>query len=79
MPKTTSSPAKSSSSSYGKETSKSIEMDAAEYFREIPPEIKATRLPGMDENYPTLVIVGLALLIMLNLGAAAFLILNLAG
>ncbi|MBC7871969.1 MAG: hypothetical protein H7Y09_14080 [Chitinophagaceae bacterium] len=76
--KNVSSPAKSSNF-FGKESSKSVEMDAAEYFREIPPEIKATRLPGMDENYPVLVVVGLVLLIMLNLGAAGFLVLNLAG
>ena len=51
------------------------EPDASIYFRAIPKGIKATRLPGTDEKYPALAIVGLVILILLNLGAAAALFL----
>lgn len=55
------------------------EIDPSEYFREIPPKIKPTRLPGVDESYPVLVVLGLLVLILLNVGAAGFLLSNLAG
>ena len=50
------------------------ELDAAELFSYIPPEIKATRLPGTVERYPFIVTLGLFLLVLLNIGAAALLV-----
>lgn len=55
------------------------EIDASEYFREIPPKIKPTRVPGVDESYPVVVVLGVLVLILLNVGAAGLLISNLAG
>lgn len=54
-------------------------IDPGVYFRAIPPEIKATRLPGMDERYSPIVIPMIMILVLLNIGAVAFLVLNLAG
>lgn len=51
--------------------------EASEYFQYIPKEIKATRLPGTRERYPALVIVGLLVVLLLNVGAVALLVNNL--
>jgi hypothetical protein len=50
---------------------------AAELFGYIPKEIKATRLPGTRERTPLLLTLGLIVLILLNLGAASLLMINL--
>lgn len=55
------------------------DIDPGEYFNEIPSSIRATRLPGMSEKYPRLVIIGLIMLILANAGAAALLFTKLAG
>lgn len=55
------------------------DIDPSEYFREIPQGIKATRLPGTNERYPPLLVIGLLLLIVLNIGAAALLATKLIG
>lgn len=55
------------------------EPDPSEYFAMIPDSIKATRLPGIDEKHPTLVRLLLYLLILLNIGAAGFLAVQLMG
>jgi len=52
------------------------EPDPSEYFREIPATIKPTRLPGTDASSPTLLRVGLGILLLLNVGAVAILILR---
>jgi hypothetical protein len=49
-------------------------LDPSEFFRYIPKEIKATRLPGTREGYPILVILGLVVLLALNVGAVMFLV-----
>ncbi len=53
--------------------------DPAEMFRHIPKEIKATRLPGTNERYPILVILGFLIAIAANIGAVAFLVSRLTG
>jgi tetratricopeptide (TPR) repeat protein len=53
------------------------QLDASDFFQYIPKEITRTRLPGTNEHYPVMVILGLVLVILLNLGAAALLIMNL--
>jgi hypothetical protein len=55
------------------------EPDPSEYFAAIPEEIKATRLPGTDERRPRLLMIGLALLVLLNLVAVGLLIFQLVG
>jgi hypothetical protein len=55
------------------------DRDPSEYFRLIPSEIKATRLPGEDEKYPAFIPIGIALLVILNLAAAGLLVVNLLG
>jgi hypothetical protein len=55
------------------------DLDPSEYFRAIPRNIKATRLPGTNERYPALALLGLFLLIALNLGAVALLVAQLTG
>jgi tetratricopeptide (TPR) repeat protein len=52
-------------------------LDASEFFQYIPKDIHATRLPGTRERYPALVILGLLGVIVLNLGAVAWLVMNL--
>lgn len=51
-----------------------VAIDPSEYFKSIPSEIKATRLPGSNERYPLLVILGLIVLLALNIGAVALLV-----
>jgi hypothetical protein len=53
------------------------QLDASDFFQYIPKEITSTRLPGTNERYPAMVILGLLLVILLNLGAAALLVMNL--
>lgn len=48
--------------------------DPVEYFAYIPKEIKATRIPGTNEHYPALVLLGLLVLIAANIGAVYLLI-----
>jgi hypothetical protein len=55
------------------------EPDPSEYFREIPATIKPTRLPGTDARSPALLRVGLGILVLLNISAAAILILRSQG
>jgi hypothetical protein len=55
------------------------DQDPSEYFKLIPNNIKATRLPGEDEKYPALIPLGIALLVILNLAAAGLLAVNLLG
>ncbi len=52
-------------------------VNADDFFRYIPKEIKATRLPGTNERYPALILVGLLLSILLNVGAAVLLFVKL--
>lgn len=49
------------------------EDDPMVYFDTIPKDIKATRLPGEDERYPAALIAGFVLLLVMNIGAAGFL------
>jgi hypothetical protein len=46
-------------------------VDPAHFFTFIPDDIKPTRLPGTNERYPALVMVGLLLLVVFNGGALA--------
>jgi hypothetical protein len=46
-------------------------VDPSEFFKFIPDEVKPTRLPGTNERYPALVIIGLLLLLIFNGGALA--------
>jgi len=52
-------------------------LDASEFFQYIPKDIQPTRLPGTRERYPALVILGLLGVLLLNVGAVAFLVMNL--
>lgn len=54
-------------------------VDPSEFFKFIPAEIKATRLPGTNERYPALVIVGLLLLLAFNVGGLALVYMTLTG
>jgi len=49
-------------------------LDADEFFQYIPREITATRLPGTNERYPVLALVGLLVFIVANVGAVIFFI-----
>jgi hypothetical protein len=53
--------------------------DPSAYFKLIPDHIKATRLPGEDEKYPSFVPIGIGVLVVLNIAAAGLLALNLMG
>ncbi len=53
-------------------------LDTTELFSYIPDEIKPTRLPGTRERHPVALVIGLIVLILLNLGAAALLVYRLA-
>mgnify|MGYP001461302913 CR=1 FL=1 len=50
--------------------------DPSVYFEMIPVEIKATRIPGIDETYPSMLIPSIIGLVLLNIGALAMLFLN---
>jgi hypothetical protein len=56
--------------------SSSEELDPSLLFRRIPQQIKPTRVPGTNEKYPALVVIGLLTLIALNIGAIGFLVVN---
>lgn len=47
------------------------------YFRHLPDGIKPTRMPGVDEKYPPLLLIVLAMLVLANLAALALLLVNL--
>jgi hypothetical protein len=51
-------------------------LDASEFFSYIPKEISPTRLPGTRENYPIVVVLGLLIVLALNIGAVAFLVMK---
>lgn len=55
------------------------EAGAEVLFALIPQEISATRLPGTNERYPVLLIIGLLVLVLGNIGAVALLIMQLTG
>lgn len=63
----------------GKEMESSGDMDPDIYFREIPLEVKATTLPGMGQGVPLSTMMVLAVLVLLNIGAAVALVLQLQG
>lgn len=67
-----------SATAFAVDNNTSDEHDPSVYFNSIPDDIVATRIPGTDESYPTLVVVGLIVLILLNLGALGFLVMNLS-
>lgn len=48
--------------------------DPVEYFAYIPKEIKPTRIPGTNERYPALVLLGALVLLAANIGAVYLLI-----
>lgn len=50
--------------------------DPSVYFEMIPAEIKPTRIPGIDETYPSMLIPSIIGLVLLNIGALAMLFLN---
>ncbi len=52
--------------------------ETTRYFNMIPAEIKATRIPGIDETYPRALVIVLGVLALLNAGGLILLILNLA-
>jgi len=54
-------------------------VDPQEFFKFIPAEIKATRMPGTNERYPAPVIVGLLLLVVMNIGALVLVYFTLSG
>jgi hypothetical protein len=54
-------------------------LDADEFFQYIPAEITATRLPGTNERYPVLALVGLLVMILINVGAVIFFIQKMTG
>ena len=54
-------------------------LDPEEYFAYIPPEIKASRLPGTNERYAPAMIFGLLLLLGLNIGAIFLVFMRLNG
>ena len=49
-------------------------LEADEFFQYIPREITATRLPGTNERYPVLALLGLLVFIVANVGAVIFFI-----
>lgn len=55
------------------------ELDAEEYFTFIPPEIKASRLPGTVERHNLLLVLAVVALAALNIGALALVINTLTG
>jgi hypothetical protein len=55
------------------------EVDVDQLFGFIPAEIQATRLPGTNESYPALLIVGFLMLLVLNGGALALVFVTLSG
>lgn len=50
-----------------------------DYFALIPQEIGPTRLPGTNERYPVLLILGLVVLVLGNIGAVVLLVMQLIG
>ncbi len=54
-------------------------VDPSEFFKFIPAEIRATRLPGTNERYPVLAILGVLLLLVMNIGGIALVYMTLTG
>jgi hypothetical protein len=50
------------------------DLDTEALFEYIPADIQATRLPGTRERYPVLLMVGLVVLVLLNVGALGLLV-----
>lgn len=50
------------------------DLDTEALFEYIPVDIQATRLPGTRERYPVLLLVGLVVLVVLNVGALGLLV-----
>ncbi|MCB9452959.1 MAG: hypothetical protein H6672_16100 [Anaerolineaceae bacterium] len=50
------------------------QLDPAEFFSYIPKEIKPTRVPGTNEGYPALVLIGLLVVVAANIGAVLFVV-----
>ncbi len=55
-----------------------FEVDQQLYFNMIPDEIRPSQLPGSDESYSLIIRISMIILIVLNLGAFVFLILQIA-
>lgn len=51
------------------------DADPSVYFEMIPADIKPTRIPGVDESYPSMLIPSIIGLVLLNIGAVVMLIL----
>lgn len=51
------------------------DADPSVYFEMIPADIKPTRIPGIDESYPSMLIPSIIGLVLLNIGALVLLIL----
>ena len=51
-------------------------LEADEFFQYIPREITATRLPGTSERYPAVALIGLIVMILINIGAVVFFIMQ---
>lgn len=54
----------------------SDDEDPATYFQMIPADIKPTRIPGINETYPPMLIPSIIVLVVLNIGAFVMLFLN---
>lgn len=54
-------------------------QDPSVYFAKIPKSIRATRVPGNNERYPAIALLGLFILIVANIGAIGFYILQVMG
>jgi hypothetical protein len=52
-------------------------LDSSEFFQYLPKEVKATRLPGTRERYPIVLILGLIVVALLNIGAVYMFVTNL--
>jgi hypothetical protein len=52
-------------------------IDPSEYFKSIPAEIAATRMPGTRERPPVALLLGVLLLLGLNIGAVALVVMTL--
>lgn len=57
----------------------SADDDPSVYFAKIPNSIRATRVPGNNERYPAIVVLSLFILIIANVGAIGFFVIQLMG
>jgi hypothetical protein len=67
------------SSAYEPRSAPPEDIDPGEYLREIPKEIKPTRLPGVSQGAPLLLRLFTLILLAANLAAIGFLIIRLMG